>query len=227
MKTTNFGPTSDVGSLERKPSIFVEPHSRRRKSWGAKWLELRPSWHYGYPQPDEDNFGYRQVTYDLSGYCEECGGGKRQKAPFRIKSEPKWGRRSIFQLNWVFDEYFVRPDTYEKIFKPLGIAYREVTNAKGTELKTVLQLVTDEEIRVTVDGLPADTCRKCQRTKYIPVTRGPFPPLAVEPRGHLAKTEQYFGSGASAWKGVIVSQKLASALKEPNFRGVSLRPVRT
>ena len=38
----------------------------------ASFLGIMPSWHYGYPMPDDD-FGYLGLTYDLSRYCENCG----------------------------------------------------------------------------------------------------------------------------------------------------------
>jgi hypothetical protein len=87
---------------------------------GASWLEVRPDWHHGYPMPDDDG-GYLRATYDLGQYCATCGAGTVQRAPFRMRAEPKWGRRSILQLNWVFDQYFVRPDLHEGVFAPLGV----------------------------------------------------------------------------------------------------------
>ena len=39
----------------------------------ASWLELLATWHRGYPQPREDDFGYLAATYDLTDYCENCG----------------------------------------------------------------------------------------------------------------------------------------------------------
>src|SRR5437867_7763020 len=50
----------------------------------ARWLELG-AWHHGYPQPDEDVFGYREATYDLAEWCEQCGMGMKQKAPFQMR----------------------------------------------------------------------------------------------------------------------------------------------
>jgi hypothetical protein len=41
----------------------------------------------------------------------------------------------------------------------------------------------------------------------------------------MAKTEQYFGSGASASRGVIVAADLANALIDGNVRGIEFRLV--
>jgi len=193
----------------------------------ARWLELQADWHHGYPQPNELDFGYRAATYDLTNYCEQCGIGLKQKAPFQMKNEPKWGRNSILQLNWVFDEYFVRPEIWTTVFKPYGINCRPVINTKDVELKSVVQLVVEEEVGVVTDGLAAERCPSCRRVKYLPVIRGMFPALTDEPSSAMVRTKEYFGSGALAQKGVLVSASIASALAAEKVRGASLRPVVT
>src|SRR6266849_2102839 len=67
---------------ERRAVDIVTTKFSNREIAHARWLELVPTWHHGYPQP-EDNFGYREVTYDRSEYCAQCGIGAKQKAPFR------------------------------------------------------------------------------------------------------------------------------------------------
>ncbi len=193
----------------------------------ARWLNLVADWHHGYPQPDDDIFGYRQATYDLTNWCERCGIGMNQNAPFRMKGEPKWGKRSILQLNWVFDEYFVTPDIWADVFEPHGIDCRSVMNTKGRELTTVVQLVTHAEVGIVTNGLPRDevACAACGQKKYLPIARGPFPALMSEPESAMVRTKEYFGSGAAADKGVLVSRVIAHALMAGDVRGVSLRPV--
>jgi hypothetical protein len=79
------------------------------------------AWYYGYPQPEEmnlaastgaDKFPYLRRTYDFSEACVTCWRGKRQIAPFRMKKSPAWGRRSILQMNWLHEEFFVKPEVY-------------------------------------------------------------------------------------------------------------------
>lgn len=191
----------------------------------ARWLEVVPDWHYGFPQPKQDDSGYLAVTYDVTDYCARCGIGLKQKAPFQMKSEPKWGRNGLLQLNWIFDEYFAKPDVWATVFRPFGIGTRPVNSTKGAELKTVVQLIVDGEVGVVTDGLTAQKCVTCERVKYVPVTRGPLPPLTSEPAAAMVKTTEYFGSGAGASKQVIVSKALAHGLSSHHVRGVSLKPV--
>ena len=191
----------------------------------APWLELVPDWHHGYPQPDEDSFGYLTATYDLRAYCETCGVGLRRIAPFQMKGEPKWGRRGILQLNWVFDEFFVIPRIWSAVFEPLGVGCRRVITPRGDQLETVVHLAVENEVEIATDGLEAEACGSCSRTRYLPVTRGPFPALASEPAGAMVKTRQWFGSGASAHRRVLAAQPIRRALDAEKVRGASFRPV--
>ena len=190
----------------------------------AGWLELVSDWHHGYPQPDDENFGYLSATYDLSDYCRACGIGKRQVAPFQMKKEPKWGRHSIVQLNWVFDEYFVKPEIWEGVFKGFGVRSRPVHNRKGEELETVVQLVLEDEVEVG-SGSVEETCPSCGATKFNHVTRGPSPPMLTKPPGEIARSRQWFGSGARAQHLVYVSQQVRQAMKQHDVKGASFRVV--
>lgn len=193
----------------------------------ALWLQVQPTWHHGYPKPDMD-FGYLQATYNCSNCCEKCGSGYEQAAPFRFSSEPKWGKKSILQLNWVFDEYFVKPELWEKVFRPLGIPCREVVQHRsGAPLTTVVQL----DVNAIATGPthlgahPFEICPKCGRKRFLPFTRGFFPPLADYPDAHIFKTSELFGSGASSWRAVIISQELCSALRAERALGVNFVPL--
>jgi hypothetical protein len=210
---------------EWEVSDFVTTEFCDREVVAARWLELLPDWHHGYPQPRQGSFGYRRATYDLRDACEHCGAGMSQVAPFQMKGEPKWGRRGILQLNWVFDEFFVTPEVWGCVFEPQGIACRPVIDTKGAELQTVVQLVAKEEVSVSVESLMPEVCRSCRRTKYKPHTRGFFPALASQPMGAMVKTSQWFGSGASASRCVLVSQDVVRALTAAKVRGASFRPV--
>lgn len=208
----------------RRAVDFVSTNFSKKEIAEARWLALRPDWHHGYPQPEDTHIGYRKATYEMADFCEGCSTGLKQKAPFQMKSEPRWGRRGILQLNWIFDEFFVTPEVWNALFRPYGIGCRPVLNTKGAELKTVVQLVVQEEVGVKTEGLEAERCTRCGRLKFLPVVRGPFPPLVNEPSSHMAKTREYFGSGGSAFRGILVSQDLARALEAAKVRGASFRP---
>jgi hypothetical protein len=197
----------------------------RAEICAATWLELEPVWHNGYPEPDRENLGYLAATYDLNDYCAECGLGLRQHAPFQLRREPKWGRNEIFQLNWIFDEYFVTPALYEAVFAPAGIACREVLNTKGGVLSGVVQLAPSEYVPLSLERRASELCGRCGRNRYRPVPAGPCPAMRREPSTGLAKTEEWFGSGNAAYHQMIISQELWRAIETRGSRGAAVRPV--
>ena len=211
--------------ISKRPHVeSVSPSFSEAEVAAARWLELLPDWHHGYPQP-EDDFGYRELTYDLSAFCWTCGIGAIQKAPFRMRREPRWGRRGILQLNWVFDEFFVTPEVWATIFEPHGIARRPVLKRGGAELQGVVQLDVGEQVDIRTEGLEAETCPACGRVKYLPIKRGPLPEFVDDPSGHMATTRESFGSGASAHHAVVLSRELGAAIRSANVRGASVHPV--
>lgn len=188
----------------------------------ASWLELVADWHHGYPQPEKD-FGYLRVTFD--GACPVCGVGRRQVGAFQLKGEPKWGRRNVLQLNWVFDEFFVTPELWSSVFEPIGVAARPVVDRKGSLLQAVVQLVVEAEVDVETDGLARQVCDACGQAKFAAPTRG----FSPEPRDlggsvPMARSRQWFGSGARAFREVLVSQELRRSLAATGLSGASFRP---
>ncbi len=208
-------------------SDLLRTEFSKKELGAAEWLQLVSDWHHGYPQPDDGRFGYRNVTYDLTDWCEQCGVGMKQKAPFQMEGEPRWGKNDILQLNWVFDEYFVTPETWSSVFRPHGIGCRPVTDTNGVELKTVVQVVIEEDVGIVTGTLPSERCAKCGWLKYLPVTRGPFPPLTGKPSHAMVRTREYFGSGGVAYKPVLISQEIARSLTAAKVRGASVKPVQS
>lgn len=190
-------------------------------------LMMRPGWISGYPMPDTD-FGYRQATYDLIDYCSHCGIGFRQKAPFRMRGEPKWGKYHVLMLNWVFDEYFVRPGVWEGVFRKYGVDCMPVLkNKAGQPLETIVQLKIDTYATASLKmgAVPYETCPTCHRTKFLPHRRGPLPPFPARQDADIFKTREYFGSGALAHREVIVSSRLFREITNNKLKGAQFCPV--
>lgn len=197
---------------------FTAPEVR-----AATWSELVSEWHHGYPQPEQD-FGYRAATYDTTMFCAVCGIGLLQKAPFRMKAEPKWGSRHILQLNWVFGEFFVRPDAWSELIDSLGLHVAPVESVDGRPLHTVQQLMIDADIDVDTASLRGTPCAACGRVKYEPHVRGPFPRPAEPPSSLVVRTRQWFGSGASAFQPVLIHRSVREAMVAARLKGASFTP---
>ena len=114
-----------------------------------------------------------------------------------LKKSPNWGRRSILQMNWLFDEYFVKPEVWNAIFQPLGINCRRVLlHGTGQELESVLQLHIPKLVPLQMDSnaFEYERCMFCDRKKYKHVT-GFFPgPQTTD--FPFFKSVQYFGTGS-------------------------------
>lgn len=192
----------------------------------ARHLKLVPDWHHGYPQP-EGNFEYKSITYDGSRMCADCGSGLVQVSPFRFKREPKWGRRSILQLNWVYDEYFVRPEVWDEVFRPFNVDSREVLHARTEKpLETVVQLVTPRETSsLDLPGHKYEKCCTCGAIRYLPISRGYFPALIGESCSAIFRSREYFGSGHNAFNAIVVTQDLCTAMRERKLKGVKFKPL--
>jgi len=210
---------------DRRAVDVVRTTFSREEILDASWLAVEPAWHHGYPQPREDAFGYLDATYDLTQYCGECGCGLTQKASFQMRGEPRWGRNTVMQLNWVFDEYFVRSEYFAETLEPLGIVSRPVIDGKGQRLKTTVQLVVSDEVGLCNESLRGAQCPACGRTKYFPYPRGYFPATLSETTGDVVKTKEWFGDGARAYHDVLVSHRVASELLAHDVRGITFRPV--
>lgn len=192
---------------------------------GARWLQVG-AWHHGYPQPHEDELGYLEATYDLSDWCERCGIGAKQRAPFQMKREPRWGRRAMMQLTWVYGELFVKPELWRRVFEPSGVGCRPVTNRRGVELSSVVQLVVQEEVGVETSGLSPEFCPACDRVKYRPGFLGYFPALLDEPATAMVRTTAWFGAGGQADRYLLASREIVRLLGAEKVRGASLWPAR-
>jgi hypothetical protein len=195
----------------------------------ARWLRIGPAWHHGYPMPDTD-FGYLGQTYNLSGCCNTCSTGAIQNRPFRMAKEPKWGRRCILQLHWVYDEFFVTPAAWSTVFKPFGIDRHPVLHHRtGKELETVVQLKIDALLEGPVDvrDLEYELCQDCGQKKYHPIVEcGYSPPIVGTPAGAQAvKSRDIFGSGGKAFREIYFSQDLFQAIQKASLKGAEFYPV--
>lgn len=172
-------------------------------------------WDFGYPQP-ENNFEYIKVTYDTVKCCKECGSGAVQKAPFQIRRQPNWGRKTMFGLNWVMDEIFVNGSIYEQVFKKYGIQIMPVIQFnKNTVLDDTFQLkIPVVDVALKLDDFQYVLCKSCGLKKYDPQIRGFFPGFkAPLPEFHIFKSQEYFGSGGQAYNRIFFSKRLFNDLQ--------------
>jgi hypothetical protein len=231
---------------------FVSTRFTKAELDAAEWLRLSALGHHGYPQPEED-FGYQEATYNLSDYCSICGIGGVQKAPFLLRAEFKASHSQIVQLNWVFDEFFLREEACKSLRGAAitGIDYvAPMLHKKDRPSERVAQMVVGTELLPALDptSLQPVTCkpqneewhpgqrlqpsepgerRYCGRVKYHYTHKGPyrFDANAFAGAPDVVKSHEWFGSGASAHRLVIVSQRFRQVVVTARWRGVSFEPI--
>jgi hypothetical protein len=218
----------------------------------AEWLQLNARGHHCYPQPEED-FGYQEVTYNVSNYCRHCGIGGVQEAPFRLRAEFKASHSQILQLNWVFDEFFLRDEAREGLRSAAitGIDYMApLLHQSDRRVERVVQMFVRTKLPPALDpiGFQPVTCKPqneewhamqrlrpsepekllyCGRVKYQYAHKGPyrFDKKAFAEAPDVVKSDEWFGSGASAHRLVIVSQGFRQAVVKAKWHGVSFEPI--
>lgn len=195
-------------------SVLSETIFSKEELQKAEWLTVRSTWHYEYPQPENDN-RYLEITYKNG--CRKCGCGLNQSDAFRMKKPPKWGKRHFLMMNWVGDELFV--DEIAKSFLQKEFPYlsfREVKNKSGNEAySSVFQLV--------ISTLPSEgiieqqrhirqvlVCPDCGRKKYHPNGEGMLQMhrSVFENAPDIVKTAEWFGWGCGADREIIINKKM-------------------
>jgi hypothetical protein len=192
----------------------------------AQFYALSGDWYFEYPQP-ENNFGYTDTTYTPDAGCKKCGIDKIQQHSFSIKKAPKWGRRDIFLLNWVPDEYFISGNLKDELEKRFSdMRFQTVLKyPKAMVLDDVFQLVVESLISVPVpNNTEVEICSFCGKKKFHSIIGAGFFPAPVEKNFSIAKTVQYFGSGGSAFRVVIINKAVYQLLSNAEIKGVSYIP---
>lgn len=221
---------------ERWPAVsrILEKHGHRCPKYseftqaeirGARYLRLWGCWSYGYPQPEKD-YEYRSITYDDRCACAKCCCGLVQQAPFRLRGEPKWGRKDLMQLHWVGDEVFVRPDVWERVFRDFGIECREVLSRGQKKLETVVQLaIPDQSLHHGLNGYPFVNCPACGRKKYASINHGFFPPMDGDCDLPIFRSADEFGCNLQVYRTVVISSALRAAIDIAKLKGVGFYPL--
>ena len=214
------------------------------------WYLLGVTSHFGYPQP-EDSYVY--TTYHTSDYCDRCGIGGKQRAPFRFRAEPKARRSHFLQLNWVFDELCVRPPVRDILEKAhvSGIAFgRAVLHKTGRPLESIVQLLVPTLLPpgLVVDGLQPVTCKPnneepplplpmqaslryppdypyCGRVKYHWPSRLRLRRATFRAASDFAKSSEWFGSGGSASQAILCTGRVIGLVRKHRWRGLRATPV--
>lgn len=193
-----------------------------RELGDAAWLEMSP-WLHGYPQP-EDDYAFLGATYE--NVCTRCGWRDLQREPFRLHGEPRWGKRGIMSLFWVYDAIFVRPEVFAEVFAVNGYRCREVLSAGGKVLRTVVQVEVPGRVALDVSNQRGRICKSCNHRRHARSALKELPSLLEVPSHDVVLTVERFGEGLENCSAIVVSQRLRRLLGGAKVRGAELSVLR-
>jgi hypothetical protein len=129
----------------------------------------------------------------------------------------KWAKsRGMFMLNWVADEFLVKPEMFVQVFRHFGITSRPVLDYMSRSgLQTVVQLDIPLRADVDVANAVCHTCDSCGGRNYDRDGRN-YAPMPFSAPGPLFKSNQWFGPFHSI---VYMIPDLYCAIQESGFRG--------
>ena len=207
---------------------------------------------FGYPQPENS---YEKITYSTDEGCPTCSIGHKQINEFRFRGEPKPKKSQITGLNWVFDQIFVREivkSTFET--KELtGVEFSSpVYNKNGESIPKFYQLrintilpasLLNTDLGTEVCEYPKDKkmvkfLKKngsrlvegpfCGRLKYNWPQRQQiltFKKDAFYRQLDFVRIYEWFGSGASANRLILVSESVKETIENNMFKGAFFKKV--
>lgn len=208
----------------------------------AEWFIINTG-SYQYPQP-EDN--YKEATFNLENYCKHCGLGKVQKAPFRLKTEPKQHNNQFWGLHWEYEPIFVRQEAKNILEKEKikGISFSNpVLNKKDKIIEGFYQMHIKEIAEEGFDNHNAQTItckinneencntdlniKCCRRIKYHHPQIGGylFDKIIFDKSNDIVMSKEYFGSGASANRLKIVSKNFKDLVERNKLKGLYFKPI--
>ena len=208
----------------------------------ANWF-IASTGQYQYPQPEE---GYKEATFDLTHYCNNCGIGKVQNAPYRLKSEPKQQNSQFWGLHWEYEPVFVRQEAKDILEREeiQGVRFSQpVLHRKNISVEGFYQLQIDMTLnpgfnpyntnQITCKINNEENCNSnsdtncCGRIKFHHPRRGGylFETATFSANKDIALSHEYFGSGASANRLVIVSKRFKELIDKYKLKGLGFVPI--
>lgn len=230
----------DKFGIAPQTGTYYDKTDMEKAEWFIVW-----SGEYQYPQPEAD-WGYLKATFNLDSYCDLCGIGKIQHAPFRLKTEPKQPNNQFWGLHWEFDALFLR-QAAKNILEKEGIRgmrfSQPVLHKKNIPIEGFYQLHADTILDKGFDHYNAKTitCKPnneegnntdpdpdcCGRVKFHhPMIGGYlFDKSVFNPAIDIVQSQEYFGSGRSAMRLQIVSKRFKQLVDRNKLKGLSFTPV--
>lgn len=207
-------------------TIFSEEEILR-----ASWSRLIPTFEQGYPLPKE---AWLSGLPPYGERCRKCGIHKEQQQfKFRIKKEPRLGKRSFMSLYWTY-ALFAVPVVFEAFAENELSGYEKwpvLIHKTGQPAQSIAQVYMPYLATASLvpeETLKRNVCPECGTVKYFPHMRGymQFTAELLEANLDFMMSREWFGDGHAAYREILVSNKVTRLILENKWQGVQLKPVK-
>lgn len=197
----------------------------------APWSRLIPVFEQGYPLPKE---AWLSGMPPYGERCSKCGIPKKQQQfRFRIKKEPRLGKKSFMSLYWTY-ALFAVPIVFEAFTENELTGYEKwpILVHKTAQLaQSMAQVYVPQMAEASLipeETLKRNLCPECGTVKYFPHMRGymQFTAELLVADVDFMLSQEWFGDGHAAYREILVSNKVARLILERKWLGVQLKPIK-
>lgn len=168
----------------------------------------------------------------FENHCEECGSGWHRSRPYVFPCDPPMRFKGIFGLEGGFTTFFSK-SIERDVLNLIGYNSNPVINRNGNELQSVRELSPKETADPCVMESLAEReiykknlCATCHNEWHKHYTRGMLPVAKRAFREvDVQWSREWWGNGRTAWKMLIISNRLATSLISNKVRWYDLRPL--
>lgn len=210
----------------------------------APYLNIYANKMLGYAKPDDESivdeydypfdlYPYYKGVFEIINTDKQFGILRgNQIGYYSLEDEPNWRGNEIASANNIEDAFFVKPEIFEKIFRPLNIKSLPVINYKTqTKLENVVQIVqqgiSQSHLMINKTQIKEKTqFKNWEIDKYVLSGDSYYPSFDSSPgEFDFFYTHEYFGTGGLTERNTIISKKLYHILKINHIKGLNFYPM--
>lgn len=229
----------DWDNIAQKKAYFSEKDRAL-----APYLNIYANKMLGYAKPDDESivdkyeypfdiYPYYKGVFEIINTNKQFGILRgNQIGYYSLEDEPNWRGNEIASANNIEDAFFVKPEVFEKIFRPLNIKSLPVINYKTqTKLENVVQIVqqgiSQSHLMINKTQIKEKTLFKnWEIDKYVLRNDSYYPSFDSSPgEFDFFYTHEYFGTGGLTQRNTIISKKLYHILKINHIKGLNFYPM--
>ncbi len=154
------------------PQIRLEYSKKELEE--AQYLRIWLRKYSGYPQPESIDVrkSYRNYTYDVTNFCENCGSGLVQNNSFYLKKSFNIDKLGFGGVYWVYDTFFITNELHDLFVREgfTGIEFLPVKNIKTKEtMDHILQLKINAlfPVKMKYEAKKIIDCKACNQKRDL------------------------------------------------------------